>query len=292
MDIQKEKTAIQYLKLMGGGENDPYYLAYSGGKDSDVILALAKMAGVHFDAVHNLTTVDAPETVYHVRSHPEIIIERPSRTMWQLIVDKMIPPTMINRYCCSELKERGGQCRKVVTGVRWAESQKRRDNAGYVKIIGKPKTTQAKAEEIGAEYEVNKHGGMILNNDNDETRQLVEHCYKQSKVMINPIVEWTDADVWEFIRHYGIEVNPLYECGYKRVGCIGCPLASSKMRLFEFARYPKYKSNYIKAFERMIERRKETGKDNKVNWSTGESVFNWWLQYDNTQLKFEGFEDF
>lgn len=292
MDIKKEKTAIQYLKLMGGGENDPYYLAYSGGKDSDVILALAKMAGVHFDAVHNLTTVDAPETVYHVRSHPEIIIERPERTMWQLIVEKMIPPTMINRYCCSELKERGGQCRKVVTGVRWAESQKRRDNAGYIKIIGKPKKTQAKAEELGAEYEINKLGGMILNNDNDETRQLVEHCYKQSKVLINPIVEWTDSDVWEFIRHYGIKVNPLYECGYKRVGCIGCPFASLKNRLFDFARYPKYKSNYIKAFERMIKRRKETGKVNKVNWSTGEAVFNWWLRYDDAQLKFDGFEDF
>lgn len=133
---------------------------------------------------------------------------------------------------------------------------------------------------------------MILNNDNDETRQLVEHCYKQSKVLINPIVEWTDADVWEFIRHYGIEVNPLYECGYKRVGCIGCPLAHPKARLLDFARYPKYKSNYIKAFERMIKRRKETGKVNRVNWSTGESVFNWWLRYDDTQLKFEGFEDF
>ena len=108
MDIQKEKIAIQYLKLMGGGENDPYYLAYSGGKDSDVILALAKMAGVHFEAVHNLTTVDKPETIYYVRSHPEVRIERPERTMWQLIVDKMIPPTRIMRYCCSELKERGG----------------------------------------------------------------------------------------------------------------------------------------------------------------------------------------
>lgn len=71
MNIEKEKTAIQYLQLMDGGENDPYYLAYSGGKDSDVILALAKMAGVKFEAVHNLTTVDAPETIYHVRSPPK-----------------------------------------------------------------------------------------------------------------------------------------------------------------------------------------------------------------------------
>lgn len=291
MDIQKEKTAIQYLKLMGGGEEDPYYLAYSGGKDSDVILALAKMAGVKFEAVHNLTSVDAPETIYHVRSHPEVRIDRPEKTMWQLIPEKMTPPTRRTRYCCAELKERGGQCRKVVTGVRKAESVARAKNGGYIKIIGKSHTVQAKAEELGAEYEVTKQGGVILNNDNAETRELVEHCFKQSKVLINPIVEWTDTDVWEFIHHYGIDVNPLYECGYKRIGCIGCPMVG-KERFLEFARYPRYKSNYIKAFDRMVQRRKEMGKVDRSNWKDGEAVFHWWLGDDPNQIKFEGFEDY
>ena len=292
MDIQKEKNAIQYLKLMGGGENDPYYLAYSGGKDSDVILALAKMAGVHFEAVHNLTTADAPETIYHVRSHTEVRIDRPERTMWQLIVDKMIPPTRIARYCCSELKEHGGQCRKVVTGVRKAESIKRAQNGGYIKILGKQKTNRAYAEEVGAEFKTSKQGGLILNNDNDETRQVVEHCYKQSKVLINPIIEWTDSDVWEFIRHYGIQTNPLYGCGFDRIGCVGCPMAQRNKRLRGFARYPKYKDNYIKAFDRMVQRRKELGKKDRINWVSGEAVFDWWIGNDPNQLKMDGFEDF
>ena len=117
---EKEEQAIARLKLFEPREGieDPYYLAYSGGKDSDTILILAQLAGVRFEAHHNLTTVDAPETVYYVRSHPEVIIHRPELTMWQLIVKKGLPPTRLMRYCCSELKERGGQGRRVITGVR------------------------------------------------------------------------------------------------------------------------------------------------------------------------------
>ena len=291
MDIEKEKQAITYLRTLGGNKENPYYLAYSGGKDSDTILTLAQLAGVSFEAVHNLTTVDAPETVYHVRKKG-VKIERPERTMWQLIIDKGIPPTRIMRYCCAELKERGGQGRKVVTGVRKAESVARAESSGLVKIIGKPKTMQAKADKIGAEYETTKQGGLILNNDNGETRELVEHCYQQAKVLINPIVEWTDRDVWEFLRYYNIETNPLYECGIKRIGCIGCPAASKNQKFLEFAKYPKYKSNYIIAFDKMLNARKERGMNPlRIDMKSGEEVFAWWIGEDINQLSFDDLQD-
>lgn len=172
MDKEKEAQAIKRLQLFGGGEKDPYYLAYSGGKDSDVIYTLAKLSGVKFEAVHNLTTVDAPETIYHVRSKGDIRIDKPERTMWQLIVDKGIPPTRIMRYCCSELKERGGFARKVVTGVRKYESIKRSQNGGLVKILGKPKTNTQKADDIGAEYEVTKQGGLSLTTITEKAANL------------------------------------------------------------------------------------------------------------------------
>lgn len=116
-------TAIDRLKMFEPHEG--YYLAYSGGKDSDTVLALAKMAGVKFDAHYNLTTVDPPELVYHVRRHPEVVIERPAITMWQLIKKKGFLPSRWIRYCCSELKERGGSGRVVMTGIRAMESIKR-----------------------------------------------------------------------------------------------------------------------------------------------------------------------
>jgi phosphoadenosine phosphosulfate reductase len=291
MNIEKEKQAITYLRSLGGDKDNPYYLAYSGGKDSDTILTLAQLAGVSFEAVHHLTTVDAPETVYHVRKKG-VKIERPERTMWQLIVDKGIPPTRIMRYCCIELKERGGQGYKVVTGVRKAESTKRAENGGLIKIIGKPATVRKKAEEIGAEYETSKQGGLILNSDNTETRELVEHCYQQAKVMINPIVEWTDADVWDFLRHYNVETNPLYECGFKRIGCIGCPMGTKNQKLLQFSMFPKYKSNYIIAFDKMLKSRKERGmKPLKIDMKSGEEVFAWWIGEDINQLSFDDLQN-
>jgi phosphoadenosine phosphosulfate reductase len=123
VEHDRVKTAIDRLKMFEPPEG--YYLAYSGGKDSDTILALAKMAGVKFDAHYNLTTVDPPEVVYHVRKHPEVQTNRPAMTMWQLIRYNKIMPTRVARFCCRALKERGGSNRVVVTGVRAQESIRR-----------------------------------------------------------------------------------------------------------------------------------------------------------------------
>jgi len=104
---------------------DGYYLAYSGGKDSEVLLDLAKRSGVKFTAHYALTTVDPPEVVYHVRTHPEVEIIKPKQTMWQLIRQRQMPPRRNARYCCEVVKEVGGSGRIVLTGVRWAESTSR-----------------------------------------------------------------------------------------------------------------------------------------------------------------------
>lgn len=294
MTSEKEQKAISRLKAFE--PSDGYYLAYSGGKDSDCIKILAQLAGVKFEAVHNLTTVDAPETVYYVKSQPDVRIDKAFDadgnhvTMWNLIVKKLLPPTRLKRYCCSELKERGGRGRVVITGVRWSESRKREENAGTVKIIGKPKTTQKLAKEIGANYSVTHQDGLIMNDDNDESRRMVEQCYRTTKTIVNPIIDWTDKDVWDFLQHYGCKSNPLYECGFKRIGCIGCPMGG-KHRYVEFERYPVYKQNYIAAFDRMLEHRKEIGKPASKGWETGLDVFRWWIGEDFTQITFDDLED-
>ena len=288
MNIELEKKAIERLKMFEPSANqEPYYLAYSGGKDSDTIKILAQLAGVRYEAVNNHTTVDAPETVYYIKSQKDVKIEYPEKTMWQLIVDKMIPPTRLVRYCCAELKERGGENRRVVTGVRWAESAKRKESADVVKVLRKTKAILAKAEELGVDFRETRQGGVVLNSDNESSRELVEDCYLHHKVVINPIVDWTDDDVWEFLHHYGCRSNPLYECGYKRIGCIGCPM-TAKHRYKEFNDYPKYKLNYIRAFDRMLERRKERGLGSKVEWTSGKDVFKWWMGEDVNQISFFG----
>ena len=172
-----------------------------------------------------------------------------------------------------------------ITGVRKAESMKRAKNSGLIKIIGKPATVQKKADELGATYQINSQNGLVMNDDNAESRRLVEQCYRTTSTMVNPIVDWTDEDVWQFLKHYGCNSNPLYECGYRRIGCVGCPMAA-KYRYFEFVRYPKYKANYIRAFDRMLLNMNE-----HKSWKTGKDVFKWWMGENVNQLTFDDLDE-
>lgn len=295
MNIEQEKQAIRILRNFEP-ETEPYYLCYSGGKDSDAIKLLAQLAGVKYEAEHCLTTVDAPETVQYIKQQSDVHIalardrDGKHKTMWSLIVDKLFPPTRVVRYCCSELKEWGGRYRRKITGVRKAESVRRKQNSELVKIVGKPKTVQKEAERIGADYTVAKQGGLLLNNDNDESRLLVEHCYRTTSTMINPIVDWSTEDVWEFLHHYGCKSNPLYECGYSRIGCIGCPMAG-KHRYEEFELYPKYKAAYLMAFSKMLKVATEKRTEYKRTWKTGEDVFRWWMGEAPNQITFDDIYD-
>lgn len=287
---QKVDRAIQYIKSFEP-ETEPYYVAYSGGKDSDTIKILCQLANVKADFVHNLTSVDAPETIQYIKSQKDVIIEKPRykdgthKTMWNLIPKKKMPPTRTVRYCCSELKESNGIGRVTMTGVRWAESKGRKENQGLVNGFQKPKYSAKLLDKFGAEYKINKNGGVILNNDNDSARRFVEHCYRTQKILINPIIDWEDSDVWNFLNHYGCKSNPLYECGQKRIGCIGCPMAGAKGQKKEFAQYPKYYNNYIKAFDKMLISLKQ--QNPKITWKTGLDVMKWWLGDDPYQITFE-----
>lgn len=287
---KKVKNAIDCLQSFEPS-TEPYYLCYSGGKDSDCIRILAELAGVKHEIHHNLTTVDAPETINYIQSIPDVIIDKAYDdkgnhiTMWSLIVKKHMPPTRLARYCCSELKERGGKERVKIVGVRKAESFNRRENGGLVKILGMPKTVQKIADELCVEYGITKQGGLILNDDNDESRRLVERCYRTTSTIINPIIDWSDDDVWNFLHYYGCDGNPLYHCGKKRVGCIGCPMQNYKVRQSELSEYPVYRNNYIRAFDRMLLNMPD--KDG-ITWRSGLDVYKWWLGYDPNQLSFFG----
>jgi phosphoadenosine phosphosulfate reductase len=260
-EIDKVRTAIDRLRLaaeLAGGE--PFYLAFSGGKDSQTIYHLAREAGVNFDAHYNITGIDPPELVYFIRDkYPDVIRDMYEKSMFRLIVDKGIPPTRLIRYCCAELKERGGKDRICVTGVRWDESSRRKNTRGAIEI----QSSRAKHK--------------MLFNDNDEARRQFEVCITKGKKIINPIIDWSTGDVWDFLNSRGIEHCCLYDEGFNRLGCIGCPMAGVRGRMREFARYPKFRDYYLRAFAKMLESRKAKGKDDTTgNWKDAESVFAWW----------------
>ena len=288
----KVKNTIERIKAFQPPEG--YHLAFSGGKDSVVCKALLDMAGVKYDAHYRLTSVDPPDLVRFIKKyHPDVSIDVPHYpdyekdeklrgkpiTMWNLIPKKRMPPTRLARYCCQYLKEDSGDGRMVVTGVRWEESSNRRLNQGVVTVMSPQKATKDELLERG--FQDTKRGGVILVNDNDESRRTLEHCYKRSKVTLNPIIEWSNSDVWSFIREYDIPYCSLYDEGWTRLGCIGCPMASRNERERAFARWPTYKVMYLKAFGKML-----SILQSKSNYvvgrmgSTPQDVFNWWMEYD------------
>ena len=230
--IDKVQVAIDRLKAFEPPEG--YYLAFSGGKDSITIKRLADLAGVQYDAHYNVTTVDPPELVQFIREvHPDVTWDKPSHSMWQAIVNHGCPPTRLMRYCCEELKERGGDGRLVVTGVRWAESPRRR------------------------------------------TRQMVEPCYTGRKHYLHPIIDWTDADVWAFIRQENLPYCQLYDEGFARLGCVMCPMGDTRQMARDALRWPKYHAAYLRAFGRMLHARDAAGKE--TAWQTAEDVMHWWV---------------
>ena len=83
----------------------------------------------------------------------------------------------------------------------------------------------------------------------------------------------------------GYKHNPMYEMGYHRVGCIGCPLATYKQKMKEFADFPTYKRHYIDAFEKMLEEKRKMGWHNNNKWEDGQSLFDWWIQKDEHVVK-------
>lgn len=255
--IDRIKFAYRIGKSRGLGS---LYVAFSGGKDSVVLAELCRLAGVSYELHYNMTGIDPPEVIKFMKdNYPNLNWDEYEKSIAQLIIEKHLPPTRIARFCCVELKERGGVGRMCLTGVRWAESTRRKNNRKPFERFSKEK---------------------MLFNDNDEDRRDFENCQMKGKFVVNPIIDWTEDDVWEFIKKYNLKYCSLYDEGFKRLGCIGCPMAPVKEREKEFERWQGFKNMYIAIFKKMLE---QMPNKEKCTWKTGEDVFNWWL-YGSEEL--------
>lgn len=212
------KKIADTITLLQQGEKaalalDPegYYLAFSGGKDSQVMLSLTKLAGVKYHAYYSVTSNDPPENVYFIRKfYPEVTFVHPKRNFFSMVSDYGLP-MMNKRYCCSRLKEGLGSGRAVLTGVRSEESRKRSSYA-QIEIFSRRK----------------EHQGKRRDRSFDELAENEVQCIKgKDRLMIRPMLNWTSDEIWEYIYTNKLPVNPCYK-KVGRVGCMFCPFATSK----------------------------------------------------------------
>lgn len=168
---KKVDRAIRLLRSIP--QDGDIEISYSSGKDSDVILELAKMAGIPYRAIYKNTTIDPPKTIAHAREMGAEVIN-PQKTFFQLIAKKGFP-SRVSRWCCSDLKEYK-VCDRAIQGIRRSESRKRAE--------------RYKEPEVCRVYSAKEKVKVYL-----------------------PILEWTDGDVAEFIKERNIKCHPLYYRG-------------------------------------------------------------------------------
>lgn len=249
-----EKLALDY-------DPNGFYLAFSGGKDSQVIYHLCELAGVKFVPHMNLTSVDPPQVLKFVRKYyDDVIRHRPEKSIYKIIPEKKTLPTRKIRWCCAVLKEQSGAGTVTILGVRRAESVRR-----------------SKRNEM--EISDRKFSGTI---DQFSERQETEvACIKgKDKIMLNPILDWADSDVWDFLNFYNIPHCELYDMGYKRIGCIMCPMASKSNLIRDRKNFP----GVERAYKRAIAELMESNPNYAIKFRehrTPDVIFDWWVSKKN-----------
>lgn len=244
--LQKaERIALNYDAEQG------YYLAFSGGKDSQALYHMTQLAGVKFKGHMNLTSVDPPEVIRFVKkSYPEVELIKPGKSIFQHAIEKQILPTMRVRWCCAEYKETAGAGKVTLIGIRKAESSRRAKRneveTNNRKFSGDLDGLEEYRQEQKAKRMKRKSKADGVNITNADEEQTLGCIHGKESLLVSPIIYWTEQDVWEFLNEVvKVPHCSLYDEGWHRIGCIGCPMSSHKQKMLENKRYPHIKRGWI-----------------------------------------------
>lgn len=268
--------AIKLLKFYEGAalHADPrgYCVCTSEGKDSRVLGHLMRRAGVKHFYLHSITGIDPPELVYFQRANFQKYRDMgyltydvvPEMSMWTLCRKKRMLPLRMRRFCCEHLKEKyhaeQGQA-ILCLGVRKYESTNRMKKRNELEIVAPGRSGK----------------NIIMSFDNSENRRIFEQCYANAERRVNPLAYWKDSDIWDYSNDVGLEQCSLYDEGFTRLGCIGCPMARSAGREQEFNRWPKFKAQYLRTAQYIVDDKPDSHYF-KQKFRSGQEYFDWWMQ--------------
>lgn len=275
----KIKASIDLIKqgeklALSLNPTDGYFVGFSGGKDSQVLLDLVKRAGVPHKAYYSVTTNDPPENLYFIRNHyPEVTFVHHHPNLYSLIAKKGLP-TIHHRWCCKLFKEGEGAGNVVLTGVRREESAKR---ANYPTI-----DVRSRRKE---------HTDRTTPYTIDNLTETHHDCIKgQDKIMIYPLADWTSTDIWVYIAENKLPVNPCYKLS-GRVGCMFCPYSSEEQITHYENTHPLFHQLLLANLQKFLDKR---GGDKKLRstleyyewWKSGKTLDEFLSKRNQTTLEF------
>lgn len=237
----KEKIAIERcIEFQNRNQGNKNICAFSGGKDSIVTYDILKRSGIDFNPIYSPPSADPPELINFIDKYYPEVYKQPYK------IDKKtgLPITMWHLLSHRALPptRRMRYCCDVL--------KERTGGKGDTVFLG------VRAAE-----------------SRDRNKLPMVSFYKD-KIMVRPLIDWSDEEIWSYIIKYNLSYCELYDQGFDRLGCIGCPL-NSKSQKKELVLYPKYKESYVRSFDHMIEYRKSKGME--TQWKSGEDVYKWWI---------------
>lgn len=240
------------LSLMYDAE-DGFWLAFSAGKDSQALYHITELAGVKFKGHFSPTTVDPPQVIRFCRTrYPEVEIGKVKKNIYDMAVEKQILPTMRVRWCCAEYKEMAGAGKVTLIGIRHAESA-RRAKRNPVEISNRKFSGDFEQFTEWQEAKIRKKYKNLNQDQFSYDKQQEVRCISgKDSILVSPIIEWEEKDVWEFLNKVcEVPHCELYDKGYTRLGCILCPMSQYKQKLREIKDFPYVKAKWIDAIKRI-----------------------------------------